>query len=203
MLEWYRRQFGAEAEKTAEDSGATVWSELMAQATAAPAGAHGAMFLPHFSGATCPQVDDRSRGAFVSLSNAVTQGDLIRAIVEGLNYQFSDIVHALEKGLDTQLERLIVVGGGARNEFWMQNKADVIGRSIEVPAVEEATPLGAAILAGIGVGLYQDEQDACRRVYRVGKTYEPRTEFADVYQERFAAYQKLFPALQSYYRALP
>lgn len=202
MLEWYRRQFGAEAERAAEEGGETVWSRLMAQAAAAPAGSHGALFLPHFSGATCPQVDDRSRGAFVNLSNAVTQGDLIRALVEGLNYQFADIVRALEKGLDTQIARLIVVGGGTRNEFWMQNKADVIGRPIEVPAVEEATPLGAAILAGIGVGLYQDEQDACRRVYRKGKTYEPNADVAGLYREQFASYQRLFPALQGFYQGI-
>jgi sugar (pentulose or hexulose) kinase len=54
----------------------------------------------------------------------------------------------------------VAVGGATRNVFWMQNKADVTGLPVEVPEVEEATPLGAAILAGIGVGLYRDEQDA-------------------------------------------
>ena len=67
------------------------------------------------------------------------------------------------------------MGGATRNEFWMQNKADVAGRPIEVPDVEEATPLGAAILAGIGVGLYRDERDAFERVYKPGKTFEPGT----------------------------
>ena len=85
---------------------------------------------------------------------------MLRAIIEGLDYQFLDIVLALETALDEQLERFIAVGGATRNEFWMQNKADVVGRPIEVPDVEEATPLGAAILAGIGMGLFEDEEDA-------------------------------------------
>ena len=62
----------------------------------------------------------------------------------------------------------MAIGGAVNNAFWMQNKADVVGRPIEVPELDEAVPLGAAILAGIGVGLYRDEQDAFERVYRPG-----------------------------------
>jgi glycerol kinase len=83
---------------------------------------------------------------------------MLRAIIEGLDYQFLDIVRAMERGLGTEPERFVAVGGAVRNEFWMQNKADVVGRPIEVPDVEEATPLGVAILAGIGVGLYEFDQ---------------------------------------------
>jgi xylulokinase len=202
MVEWYRRQLGAAADQAAQESGRTVWEELMDQARSAPLGAHGAMFLPHFSGATCPQVDDRSRGAFVGLSNIVTQGALVRALVEGLSYQFRDIILALERGLETGLERLVAVGGATRNEFWLQNKADVVGRPIEVPAIEEATPLGAAILAGIGVGLYSDEQDAYRRVYRQGKTYEPNSTAAAAYDKRFPVYQQLYQALRDVHHQL-
>ena len=70
-------------------------------------------------------------------------------------------------------EKIVVVGGATRNAFWMQNKADVLGRPIEVPEVEDATPLGAAILAGIGVGIYKDEKDAYEHVRRDGATYTP------------------------------
>jgi len=84
-----------------------------------------------------------------------------------------------------------------RNKFWMQNKADVVGRPIEVPDVEEATPLGAAILAGIGVGLYEDEQDAFEHVYKSGDTYEPDPELAASYAEWFQVYKQLYPTLKS------
>jgi xylulokinase len=196
MLEWYRRELGGLAEQQAAEDGEVVWDKLMAMAAAAPAGARGVMFLPHFSGATCPQVDGDSRGAFVGLANTVTQGDLLRAMVEGLNYQFLDIIRSLQTGLNTTVERIVGVGGGTRNQLWMQNKADVVGRAIEVPEVEEATPHGAAILAGIGAGLYQDEQEAFERVYRAGKTYEPNREATALYQARFAVYQQLYPALR-------
>jgi len=195
MLEWYRKQFGFEAAQKAEQEGGSDWDRLMAEAGASPPGSHGVMFLPHMSGASCPVVDPHSRGAFVGLGNLATQGDMLRAIIEGLDYQFLDIVTAMESGLGVKLEKFVAVGGAVRNELWMQNKADVVGRPIEVPEIEEATPLGAAILAGIGIGLYRDEQDAFEHVYRPGRTYEPNPKLSARYAEWFQTYRELYPAL--------
>ena len=195
MLEWYRAQFGAEARQQAETQGGTDWDHLMARAADSPPGARRVMFLPHMSGTNSPVVDNRSLGAFAGLSNRATAGDMLRAMIEGLNYQFLDIITTVEGTLGSKLDKLIAVGGATRNEFWMQNKADVVGRPIEVPAVEEATPLGAAILAGIGVGLFKDEQDAFARVYKPGRTYEPDLELSAKYAEWFKIYQQLYPAI--------
>jgi xylulokinase len=195
MLEWYRRQYGFEAAEKAKREGGSDWEHLIAAAAAAPPGAHGVMFLPHMSGAGCPMVDPKSLGAFVGLSNFATSGDMLRAIVEGLCYQLLDIVRAVESCLDQRLEKFIVVGGATRNAFWMQTKADVLGRPLELPEIEEATPLGAAILAGVGVGLYRDVQDAYRRVNRPGTIYHPDPAAAARYEEGFRIYQQLYPAL--------
>lgn len=196
MLEWYRKEYGLEAKARAEREGGVDWDYLMEAAAASPAGCRGVMFLPHMSAAGCPVVDARSLGAFVGLSNFVTKGDMLRAVIEGLDYQFLDIVHAMEEALGIKAERFVAVGGAVRNTFWMQNKADMVGRPIEVPDVEEATPLGAAILAGIGVGLYRDEQEAFERVYKPGKTYEPDPQLAARYAEWFRIYQQLYPTLK-------
>ena len=77
----------------------------------------------------------------------------------------------------------------------MQNKADVIGRPLEIPAVEEATALGAAILAGIGIGLYQNERDAFDHVYKPGATLEPNEEANKRYRDGYAIFGELHPAL--------
>ena len=154
------------------------------------------MFLPHMSAAGCPVVDARSLGAFVGLSNFVQHGDMLRAIVEGLDYQVLDIVTALKTGLGINPDRLVAVGGATRNSFWMQNKADIVGLPIDVPNIEEATTLGAAILAGIGVGLYRNEQDAFERVYKPGKTYQPDPQLAPKYAEWYQIYQQLYPILK-------
>jgi xylulokinase len=196
MLEWYRREYGLEAQLQAEKEGGTDWDYLMAQAAASSAGAGGVMFLPHMSSAGCPVVDARSMGAFVGLSNATHRGDLLRAIIEGLDYQVVDIVAALETCLGIHPDRLVAVGGATRNPLWMQNKADISGLPIEVPDVEEATPLGAAILAGIGVGLYRDEQDAFEQVRRPGKVYLPDESLAPRYAGWYQIYRQLYPILK-------
>ncbi len=197
MLEWYRKEYGYAAQQQAEKEGGVAWDYLMSEASASPAGSRGVVFLPHMSAAGCPVVDARSLGAFVGLSNFVQHGDMLRAIIEGLDYQVLDIVTALKTGLGIRPNRLVAVGGATRNSFWMQNKADVIGLPIDVPEVEEATPLGAAILAGIGIGLYRDEQDALERVYKPGRTYQPNPQLASKYADWYQIYKQLYPVLKS------
>ncbi len=149
------------------------------------------------SGAASPVVDGQSLGVFAGLTPRATRGDMVRSIIEGLDYQFLDIVLAMEQSLGSQLERFIAVGGATRNKFWMQNKADVVGRPIEAADVEEATPLGAAILAGIGVGLYDDEQAAYDRVRRPGTTYQPDPRRTQKYAKWFQIYRELYPSMRS------
>ncbi len=196
MVEWYKKEYGLFAAHQAQKEGGSEWDHLTQSAAASPPGARGVYFLPHMSATGCPVVDAKSRGAFVGLTNQATRGDMFRAIIEGLDYQFLDVVRAMEAGLGTPFDKVVAVGGAVRNAFWMQNKADVVGRPIEVPAVEEATPLGAAILAGIGIGMYKDEQDACNHVYKPGTIYEPDMKERTRYEDRFAVYKKLYPALK-------
>ena len=174
----------------------------MAAAEASPPGAHGVMFLPHMSGCTIPAPDPASKGAFIGLRNVATKGDMIRAVVEGLNYQFLDIMAGLEAAVGVQPQKLLAGGGGTNNPYWMQNRADMAGGAIEVPAIEETTPLVAAILAGIGAGLYKNEEDAFRQVYRPGRVYEPDLQRTAFYAERFGIFRKMYPALKEINAAL-
>jgi xylulokinase len=196
MLEWYRKEYGTALLEGDNESRESEWKRLMAEAAKSPVGAKGVLFLPHMSGAGCPVVDARSRGAFVGLHGGATRSDLLRALIEGLNYQSLDIVNTMNASLGEDYEKFIVVGGAIRNEFWMQNKANVLGHPIEISTAEEATPLGAAILAGIGVGLYRDEQDAFDHVHKPGKTIEPNAEAHAFYKEGYETYKRLYPALR-------
>ena len=158
------------------------------------------MFLPHMSGAGCPIGDPLSRGAFVGLNGFATRGDLLRAVVEGLDYQFADMLTALRDDLSVPFDRLVVVGGAVKNRFWMQNKADIVGaicgKAVEAPEIDEATPLGAAMLAGIGVGLYRDHEDAYQHVHRPGACYEADGAAARRYAELYPIYKQLYGALR-------
>lgn len=213
MLEWFRNQFGFQVRRDAIPSynddpehatakGNTDWDHLVEAAQAAPPGAHGVFFLPHMSGSHCPVVDPSSRGAFVGLRNITTKRDMLRAMIEGLDYQFLQVLRGFRDGLGVQPEKIVAVGGAVNNPFWMQNKADVVGTPIEVPGFEEAVPLGAAILAGIGVGIYRDEHDAACRVAKPGRTYEPDSALVEKYADWFADYERLYPALRPFHAAI-
>jgi xylulokinase len=202
QLEWFRREYGQSERQQAEQQGGEDWDYLMAAAEASPPGANGCLFLPHMSGSHCPVVNHRSLGAFAGLRNITTKGDMLRAIIEGLDYQFLQVVLGLEQGMGVQPETIVSIGGAVNNRFWMQNKADVVGKPIEVPEIEEAVVLGAAILAGIGVGLYADEQQAYERVHRAGQVYEPNREQNARYGEWFATFDDLYPALKDIHARL-
>ncbi|MBN2271266.1 MAG: hypothetical protein JXN61_11670, partial [Sedimentisphaerales bacterium] len=194
MLEWFRKEYGSQEQKAEKNDAG--WEEMIKLAKASPPGANGVMFLPHFSGSHCPIVDHQSMGAFVGLRNIVTKGDMLRAIIEGLDYQFVQIVRGIEKSLGVKPEKFVAIGGATKNEFWMQNKADMIGKPIETPQIEEPTPLGAAILAGIGVGLYKNVRDAYEKVYKPGKTYQPNLELTQKYRQWFKTFEQIYPSLK-------
>jgi sugar (pentulose or hexulose) kinase len=100
----------------------------------------------------------------------------------------------MEERTGTQATEFLGVGGAIRNAFWMQNKADMVGRPVRIPEVDEATVLGAAILAGIGAGAYQNADEAYQRVARESTVYQPREELTRLYAELFPIYRELYKA---------
>ena len=196
MLEWFRNCYGYEEKVNAMASNKKDWDYLMEKAEGAPCGSKGVFFLPHFSGSFCPIIDEHSQGAFIGLNKTIGKGEMLRALIEGLNYQFKDMIEALERPLNVKSDRIIAVGGAARNDFWMQNKADITGKIIEVPDIEEATGLGAALLVGIATGVYKNEKDAEEQTYKKGKVYYPDKTSNFNYQKLFKVYKKIYPALK-------
>ncbi len=196
MLEWYKDQFGAEAQRRADAAQGNVWLNLMDEARCAGPGANGTFFLPHFNGTSCPNLDPRSLGAFLGLNDSTKREDMIRAIVEGVNYASLDMLKALESGTGQRAEQITTVGGGTRNEFWMQNKADVFGRPVVTLDIDEATALGAAMLAGVGSGAYRSLAEAAQRVHKPGRLYEPSPNLVSLYRELFEMYRDIYPALK-------
>ena len=195
QLEWFRREYGHEEKQRAAVQGGRDWDYLVQAAAASPLGAHGAMFLPHMSGCYYPTVDHRSMGAFVGLRNIVTKGDMLRALIEGLGYQFLQMIDGFAAA-GVQPQQIIATGGGTQNEFMMQNKADVLGRPVEVPHLDEAAALGAALVAGMGVHLYRNEEEAFGKIYRPGRTYEPRPEITAQYARRFRVFEEIYSSLK-------
>jgi xylulokinase len=196
MLEWFRDNYGLEEIEIPKRAGKQDWESLMETAAKAPCGSNGVFFLPHLAGAGTPDIDSRSLGAFIGLSPTTDKGCMLRSIIEGLDYQFKDILSSFERALPGDIQKIIAVGGAVRNQMWMQNKADVTGKIIEVPKLEEATTLGAAMLAGIGIGLYKDERDAFLQTYKKGRIYEPDPDCQKEYDEYYRIFKMLYPSLK-------
>jgi xylulokinase len=190
MMEWLKDNYG----RPNDDK---VWENLMAEAENSSPGSRGCTFLPHFSGSTAPRVEPTSLGSYAGMSNDVTRADIIRATVEGLTYKTREMLEAMVAGSAETVKGMKATGGAIKNRFWMQAKADILGLPIEIPELYEATPLGAAMLAGIGAGLYWDEEDAVRAVYRSGAVFEPDMKKYEQYSDYYKnIYLKLQGALK-------
>ena len=197
MYDWLRKTLCFEEKIEAENNNISDWDIIRKKAASAPVGSDGLFFAPYFSGAGSPNVDNRATGAFIGLSGSTDKNCIIRSVIEALNYQFRDMLEALEKASGSPAEKIIATGGASQNEFWTQNKADITGRTIEVPAVEEATPLGAALISGIGVGVYKDESEAYYNTYTAGSVYEPDLKNKAEYDDYYLIYRSLYPDLKN------
>lgn len=171
-------------------------TRLDAEAATVPPGSAGLTFLPALAGSTTPRWDEHARGAFSGLALGHGRGALGRAVLEGCTFAMRDLVERLaELGLDS--DEIRVVGGGARSDTWLQMKADVTGRVVRVLAVDEATALGAAYLAGTAVGIFADLDDAIDRLTTLDpKPYEPIASVRDAYDDAYARYRAVFDALE-------
>ncbi len=114
----------------------------------------GILYVPYLLGSGTPHPDQHVKGAFIGLHAGHTRAHVVKAVLEGTAYELEFIRRAAEQGTKTAISTMIAAGGGTRSQHWMQIKADVGGCALYAPSSDEATVLGAALLAGIGCGLY-------------------------------------------------
>jgi xylulokinase len=171
------------------------FDELTAEAAAPPPGADGALFLPYLQGERTPHADPDARGAFVGLSLQHGRGPLVRAVLEGVAYGLRDSLELLrELGVAPTHGR--ASGGGARSRLWLEIVASVLGLPLELTAVDEGSAYGAALLAGVQGGVFVNAGEAIASCVRVRDRVEPDPAWAAVYEEGYARYRALYPALR-------
>lgn len=156
----------------------------------------GVGFFPALSGACAPRWNDRMRGVFHGLSMHHDRTHLSRAVLEGCCFALRDVVDRL-RALGLGDGELRVVGGGTRSELWLQMKADVTGLPVRCVATEEATAVGAAMLAAVGAGRYVDAVEATALVGLSDRTFEPEPGLRAGYDEAYDRYRALFDAVES------
>ncbi|MEM2904287.1 MAG: FGGY family carbohydrate kinase [Candidatus Bathyarchaeia archaeon] len=196
ILRWFRDNFGQLEKTEAEMKKVDAYDLLIQQAERAPPGSLGLMMFPFFEGSGSPRFRRDVSGVLVGLTLAQGRGEVIRSILEGVTLELRNIVEALEAHV-AEARELRAIGGAAKSRFWLQLKADVTGRPIVLPEVQEAAALGAAMLAGVGAGVYKSFEDAAEHVYAVKEAFSPRQESVRFYEQLYARYKKLHEKMHS------
>jgi xylulokinase len=190
-LRWLRDQFFRDL-----GDGDAAYGRITDEARGAPVGAEGVLWAPYLMGERTPHCDPDVRAAFVGMAASHTRAHAARAVLEGVAFSLRDTFGIFAE-LDVPVTRIRLGGGGARSELWREIQAAVYGRSVETVVAEEGAAYGAAILAGVGVGVWPSVDAACDSVVRTAEITTPRLEDVAILNARYAEYQRVYPALRS------
>lgn len=193
VLEWIRDYFYRDL-----GEGEEAYATLAAEACEAGPGAGGVSVLPSFVPATGPAKRYGTRGTVLGLTITSSPGQVYRAALEGLTYQFRHALEVLRNSVGAQPEVVRVVGGGSKNALWNQLRADVTGLPMITIEQKEATVVGAAMFAMLGAGVYSTLAEAQENMTGAQATVEP-SEDRGFYDEQYGRYRKLLESLSGFY----
>ncbi|MBI1256879.1 MAG: xylulokinase [Chloroflexi bacterium] len=194
-LRWLRGVMGM------ADLGKAAYERFSAEAAAVAPGAEGLIFLPYLSGERTPYMDPHARGGFIGLSSFHEQGHLARAVMEGVAF---GLRQALELSIELggEVEAVIATGGGSESTVWRQILADVLGLPLQKSLLAEQAALGAAMLAGVGVGIYSNFEEAAAQSAQYGEVTEPIREHTALYNALYEEFKALYPRLREDFHTL-
>jgi len=192
-LEWFLDQFCASGQETqnAVDQSIFEWAEQVAGEV--PIGSRGVIYHPYLNtaGVISPFLNPAARAHFFGISIETTRADMLRAVYEGTALSMLDCY----AHMPFEVEEWYISGGGNRSALWCQMFADCTGQTMLVPAGEELGARGAALLAGIACGVYEDLEEAMKRVIRIERRHEPNPEATEKYQKLYRLYKRIYEHL--------
>lgn len=196
ILKWFRDQFGFEEKLEAERTGKNVYDIMIDKSMDGPSDL---FLLPHFAGAGTPYMDTYSRGAIAGLSINSTRSNIIKSILEGINFEMLVNSECLE-GAGIDIEELRVVGGLAKSENFLQLKSNIMGKKVVSLNISEAGILGVAILAGTACGIYTSVEAAVAELAKPKKEFYPDFKIHNIYMEKYAKYRKMYYVMKEMYK---
>ena len=188
-INWFEREFN-QYERTL-DNGKNSFEMLSEYASEIKPGSDGLIFLPYMAGERSPLWNPNAKGMYFGLDFTKTKGHFVRATMEGVAYSLQHNIELAENS-GAKVDKLYAVGGSANSVVWTSLKADVTKKEIVLPYSDEATTLGAVILAGVGVGIYKDFKEAVEKTVRITGKYEPNVENYEVYEKGYKKYRALY-----------
>jgi D-xylulose kinase len=194
VYRWFRDQFAQSEREEAKKTGRDPYDLLNEAASKIPPGSRGVILIPHCMGSGAPHWNPHDKGVMIGFTLGHEKGSLIRAIMEGTAFEIKENIEVM-KELKTEIRELRVTGGATRSQTWNQITADVTGVTVLKGAIEEATSLGAAILAGVGAGIYKGVADAADKMVAITEKYLPNNENLQLYSKLFDIYERTYKAL--------
>ena len=193
ILRWFRDQLAPLERRLAQRRGANPYDLLLGEMPDEPTDL---LVLPHLAS------PDRAggpaaSGAVLGLTLATTRGEIVRALLEGMTLYLAEGQRALERS-GVRVTTYRSVGEGSRSDAWQQLTADVLGAPVERTAHADTAPLGAALLAGVGSGVYTGVEGAVAGAVQVTRCYEPDPSRHETYRERLDLYREVDPLLKPY-----
>jgi xylulokinase len=189
-LRWFRDTFGI-----VDSSTGSPYESLSLEASAIPAGADGVLWAPYLMGERTPHLDSEVRGALIGLSASHGRGHIIRAILEGVAFSLKDTLTIFAE-IGVPVNDIRLGGGGALSPLWRQIQADVYAMPVSQLATEQGAAHGAAVLAGVGAGLWPSVEAACAQFVRIASVVQPEKQSSAILQQQYKLYRAIYPALK-------
>jgi xylulokinase len=189
-LRWFRDQFGVKS-----DNG-DPYDALAAEAAQVEPGSNGAIWAPYLMGERTPHLDPDARAALVGLTASHTRAHVVRAIMEGVAFSLRDSFEIFDE-MKVPVKTIRLGGGGARSPLWRQIQADIYGQEVATVEAEEGAAYGVAMLAGVGVGVWNSVDAACAAVVRTRDVIHPDKEAKVLLARQYQSYRAIYPALRA------
>ena len=193
-LQWLRNHVCTPEMAEAAEKGVDPYEIMTAEAARVPIGSEKLIYLPYLMGERSPHPDPDCRGVFFGLSAMHERPHLIRSVMEGISFSQWECVEVFRE-MGVPIEDMMICGGGGRSPFWRQMLADMYGCSVSTVQSDQGGALGAAILAGVGAGIYSDLETACDALVRKKDSSEPHMAANGAYAKYFTLYKELYRTL--------
>jgi xylulokinase len=194
-FQWFRNTLGQDEIALAKKRKVDPYELLIAAAQRAPVGAEGLFFLPYLTGERCPHPDPCARGGWIGITARTSRDMLVRALLEGITFGMRDAL-AIMQQMNIPIAQVRASGGGARSRFWRQLQADIYHQPIVTTNAQEGPAYGAALLAGVGTGVWSSVEEACAACIKQRGRLQPDAKRAARYERLYATYTKLYDDLK-------
>jgi len=194
-MQWLRNNFGGCERELARFLGVDPYVLMVQEADLALPGCKGLMYLPYLMGERTPHLDPYAKGVLFGMSAMHTRNDVIRAFMEGVTYSLKDCLEII-KTMGIEVYEVRASGGGGKSPLWRQMQADMFDICIHTTNSTEGPALGAALLAGVGAGVYSDISQACDNTITTVSTQSPVSKNTKIYAKYYNVYRKLYTALK-------